>query len=53
VFTYPQAEKKFEHSLGVRALSSFPISFQSASMVRFAALRSSALSLEKSFSMGL
>ena len=41
------------HSSGVKRSSSLPISIQSASTVRVAALRSNALSLANSFSMGL
>ena len=52
MLTYPQEEKKFVHSLWETLLSSFPISFHRALRSRLAALRSSALSLEKNFSIG-
>ena len=45
--------KKFAHSCGVKAPSKIPILSQRASTVRSAALRSSALSFEKAFSIGL
>ena len=41
------------HSLGVKALSRAPTVVQSPATVRSVALRSSAFSLAKAFSMGL
>jgi len=52
VFTCPQETMKFPHSHCVTLSSSFQISFPSSSMDRLAALRNSALSSEKNFSIG-
>ncbi len=51
--SYPAAAKKLAHSFGVIASMASRIARQRSSTVRAAALRSSALSLEKAFSIGL
>ena len=50
---HPAARKKFWHSCGVKQSMSRPMVSHRLATERSAALRSSALSLEKAFSMGL